>query len=126
MRGFYPSLLRRPSIGLQSTDGIDTIDPRVLRYPRWRSANGSDTRSRTRCGWRPKTHRAARHRGELSGLLDEARPGVGHRDADPRGHATRSTATAGVFAVPGACACSGFAASGLERPFAHLYETGGM
>ena len=30
-------------------------------------------------------HRAARHRGELSGVPDAARAGVGHRDADARG-----------------------------------------
>jgi hypothetical protein len=29
-------------------------------------------------------HHAARYRGGLSGLLDEARAGVGHRDADAR------------------------------------------
>ena len=39
--------------------------------------------------------------------------------------ATPCTAIVGAFAAAAANGCCGFAGSHLERPFAHLYETGG-
>src|SRR5688500_9432852 len=67
-----------------SRDLTDRHDrSRVLHCRRWRWANESDPRSNRRCGWRPKTCRAVPHILSTPGP-DEARAGVGHRDADAR------------------------------------------